>query len=366
MRIIKTIILILSILGGCSKESVVREENLLGKELYVSSYSMGSLSNQTEIVSDIIIFDEDLNFLDKVDSGKGMHLSAVPERKELYLFGGYNYISKLDVLDKNIKTFNYEKIIFKGIEYISDTVWGLDRGYVDEEGKYKSNIINLDENKNYTYDECYFDSYSIKDDYIYIFAWNGEQQKIEFDLIKFNTEDESSEVHRIEGLENDINFYFKIFALEEELILINSQSFRTYKIDYDDLEKANYYGNLSEFDINIDTNSLNNPNVYDFEIELDENNILIGLYDGSNSRLVKMDKNSLVFTEILKGEGEKREFTEPVIDGDYLYISFNNEKGKNTISKYNWRKEELIKKINLDKYVKGNARMGSIEMFNSK
>lgn len=74
-----------------------------------------------------------------------------------------------------------------------------------------------------------------------------------------------------------------------------------------------------------------------------------------------------MFTEILKGEGEGYSYLiDPIIDGDYLYISFNNEEDINTISKYNWRKEELVKKINLDKYIKNNSRISSMEMFSEK
>ncbi|MBU3134295.1 hypothetical protein KPL40_17900 [Clostridium gasigenes] len=283
-------------------------------------------------------------------------------RNEIYSYGSDSSISKINVIDKEIKKEKYNEGPIKRVEYVNNIAWGIDNGYFHEDQTYKFNIINLDKNIKFTYDGLPM-SHSKKENFIYIIINNFSKSTLE--LLKFNTDDGSFDIYELKNIEeNDKNTNFKIISLDEEIILIDSLNFDVYNIKYDNLGLLINNGNLSDYGMECLVNGKNPTQIYDFTASLDDNNLLIGVNDGANVKLIKIDKTTGILTQILNDVGYGYTYVaKPAIDRDYMYISFIKHGEINTISKYNWKNNELVKETTLDAYFNKNKQIGNITMY---
>ena len=104
--------------------------------------------------------------------------------------------------------------------------------------------------------------------------------------------------------------------------------------------------------------------MYEFDIQLDEENLLIGINDGNSAKLLKINTIDNKIEEVLIGEGNNFAYvSKPVVDGDYIYISFIKAGDISTISKYNWKTGELINKATLGDYFNKKPQIGNITMY---
>ena len=326
------------------------------KQLYVSNYAI------EKQLSEVVVLDEDLNFLSKLEPNGGMYVYSVDNENTVYAYGSDSSISKINVKNKNIKNFDFNEGIIKKIEVVNNTLWGIDNGYFYESDMYKFNLINLDSNVKYTYDG-YPISYSYKDNNIFILVNNINKSAIE--LLKFNTDNGLVEEFKLKDIEDKFqNIDLKIVALESYLLVIDALNFDLYKIKYEEpyyLEKS---GNLSDYEIYISSKNEMPTQIYDFTIQIDSENILIGINNGENVKLLKINTGNDLIEEILQGEGNNYTYvSKPSIDGDYIYISFIKAGEVNTISKYNWKTGELINKTTLGNYFNKHKQIGNTTLY---
>lgn len=353
---------VLILLTGCAKEKVSGDEvtnnyaNNEKKQLYVTNYAI------EKQLSEVVVLDEDLNLLNKLEPNGGIYIYSNDNEKTVYSYGSDSTIAKINIKDENIDNVDFNEGVIKKIEYVNDVLWGIDNGYFYEEDIYKFNIINLDDNVKYTY-EGYPLSYSHKDNYIYVLINNINKSFIE--LLKFNTDDGSVEEFKLKDIEDEFkNIDLKMLGLENYILLIDSLNFDLYKIEYENPQTLKYNGNLSDYKIYIDSNNKMPTQVYDFTVQLDDENILIGVNDGENVKLLRVNIIDNEFTEILPGEGNNYTYvSKPSVDGDYIYISFVKAGEANTISKYNWKTGKLIKKTTLGDYFNKHKQIGNITMY---
>ena len=107
--------------------------------------------------------------------------------------------------------------------------------------------------------------------------------------------------------------------------------------------------------------------MYEFDVPLDEENLLIGINDGNGVKLLKINLIANKIEELLKGEGNNFAYvSKPDVDGDYIYISFIKAGDISTISKYNWKTGELINKADLGSYFNKKSQIGNITMYKGK
>lgn len=365
-----TLLLSLFILIGCSEVnkkasddtgevSVSNEEevvsNNIGKEIYVSNYAM------EKYVSEVVVLNEDLEFIEKLSPEGGLNLSTIPERNEVYSYGAENLI-KINPIDKSTTNLEVTSTTIRSVTYLNENVWAIDNGYFAGENSYEFNIINLDTKSKNTY-EGYPMSYTEKDNIIYIIIDNIKELTV--DLLKFNTLDETSELIKLKNIESETtNVDLRIIALENSLMIIDAVNFDIGKIKYDNLEQWIDSGNVSDYGIDSLPREAGPTQVYNFTEKLDDDNILIGLSNGVNIKLVKINIHTQELTEILKGLGDGyRYLTKPVVDEEYIYLSFVKPDEVNTISKYNWRTNELIKQTTLETYFDKHKQIGNLTMY---
>lgn len=198
---------------------------------------------------------------------------------------------------------------------------------------------------------------------MYIFIKNIEKSTM--DLLKFDTKSESSETFILQEVESEIvNVNYKIIALNNNILLINSMNFDIYSINYDELNTMTKVGNIKDY--GIEYSDINNgvTQIYDYTVKLDDESILIGINTGEDIKLIKIDINSNTFTEILNDKGAGYRYcAKPVIDGEYIYLSFINSEDASTICKYNWKTNIKIKQTTLEKYLKNNKQIGNLEIY---
>ena len=158
-----------------------------------------------------------------------------------------------------------------------------------------------------------------------------------------------------------------MLTLENYILLIDEFNFDLYKISYNSLDIVEKVGNLADY--NIPTASKQNMPIqmYEFDVPLDEENLLIGINDGNGVKLLKINIIDNKIEELLKGEGNNFVYvSKPAIDGDYIYISFIKAGDISTISKYNWKTGELINKADLGSYFNKKSQIGNITMHKGK
>lgn len=373
-KIILTMVTLISlfILTGCSKAdkktsddegevSISNNENKevvesnVGKEIYVSNYAA------EKVVSEIVVLDENLEFIKKLSPEGGLRLTTIPERNEVYSYGAESLI-RIKTIDKSMTNLDVTPTTIRWVTYINENVWAIDNGYFAGENSYEFNIINLDTESKNTY-EGYPLSYTEKDNSIYIIIDNIKELTV--DLLKFNTVDGTSELIKLKDIESETtNVEFKIVALENSLMIIDVMNFNIAKIKYDNLNEWIDSGNVSDYGIDSLPRDAGPTQVYNFAEKLDDDNILIGLSNGVDAKLVKINIHTEELTEILKGIGDGyRYLAKPVVDGEYIYLSFVKPDEVNTISKYNWKTNELIKQATLETYFDKHKQIGNLTMY---
>lgn len=230
---------------------------------------------------------------------------------------------------------------------------------------YKFNIINLNTNEKYDYDglPMYF---SHKDNYIYIVIYTIDKPSVE--LLVFNTDNGLHERYKVKDIDKGINSTsFKMLALGNYILLIDEFNFDLYKISYNSLDIVEKVGNLADYNIPIASKQNMPIQMYEFDVPLDEENLLIGINDGNGVKLLKINLIANKIEELLKGEGNNFAYvSKPAVDGDYIYISFIKAGDISTISKYNWKTGELINKADLGSYFNKKSQIGNITMHKGK
>lgn len=343
---------------GCVKENNNNDSNPQ-KEIYVSNYTFETRT------SEVLVLDEDLNFVKNLKPKGGMYLYNDDTNGVIYSYGSDRTIAKINVKNKKVENINLSEGVIKKIELINNSTWAVDGGYFYGENMYKFNIMNLNTNEKYDYDgmPMYL---SYKDNYIYIVIHNIDKQSVE--LLVFNTDNGLHERFKVKDIDSEINrTMFKMLALENYILLIDEVNFDLYKIKYNSLDTVEPVGNLSDYNINIASNANMPTQMYEFDIPLDEENLLIGINDGNGVKLLKINTIDNKIEEILVGEGNTFGYiSKPAVDGDYIYISFIKAGDISTISKYNWKTGELINKAILGDYFNKKSQIGNITMYKGK
>lgn len=340
---------------GCVKENNSNDGNNK-KEIYVSNYTFETRT------SEVIVLDEDLNFLKNLKPKGGMYLYNDDINGVIYSYGSDRTIAKINVKTKKVENINLNEGVIKKIGLINNSIWAIDGGYFYGDNMYKFNIMNLNTNEKYDYDGMPM-YWSYKDNYIYIVIDNIDKQSVE--LLVFNTDNGLHERFKVKNIDSEINrTMFKMLALENYILLIDEVNFDLYKIKYNSLDTIEEIGNLSDYNINISSNANMPTQMYEFDIPLDEENLLIGINDGNGVKLLKINTSDNKIEEILVDEGNTFGYiSKPVVDEEYIYISFIKAGDISTISKYNWKTGELINKATLGNYFNKNAQIGNITMY---
>lgn len=348
----------LILITGCVKENNSNDSNPK-KEIYVSNYTFETRT------SEVLVLDEDLNFLNKLKPKGGMYLDSDDTEGAIYSYGSDRTIAKINVKNKKVENINLNEGIIKKIERINNSTWAVDGGYFYGDNMYKFNIMNLDTNEKYDYDGLPMYC-SHKDNYIYIVIYTIDKPSVE--LLAFNTDNGLHERVKVKDIDNLINSTsFKVLALENYILLIDEENFDLYKLSYHSLDNVENAGNLSDYNIPIASRDNMLIQIYQFDVRLDEENLLIGINDGNSAKLLKINTIDNKIEEILRGEGNNFAYvSKPVVDGDYIYISFIKAGDVSTISKYNWKTGELIKKATLGDYFDKKSQIGNLTMYNGE
>lgn len=324
-------------------------------EIYVSNYTYESYE------SEVVVLDEELNFIKRLTPKGGVYITSIPERHEVLTYGTAEDLGKINVIDKKVANIEVEDSSIAGVVYSSDNVFAIDLGYFHGENLYKSNITNLDTKERYTFFGFPI-SFSQKGNDIFIIAEDIEEEKV--NLIKFNTVDKAFEYHTIRERKNDKEkMYYKVISLENSLLLIDGITFDISKIQYDNLDKVIEVKNIIDYGIDFTPKQGKFGPLFEFISEVDKDNLLIGINNGEEIKLIKINKKTGEFEQILNGQGKGYLYLPtPVVNGDFIYISFVKAGDCETIKKYNWKTNELIKEVSLNKYFKNGKQIGNLAL----
>lgn len=348
-----TVSLTFYLLQGCDISNLGLNEKK--NEIYVSNYTYESYE------SEVVVLDEELNFIKRVTPKGGVYITSIPERDEVLTYGTAEDLGKINVIDKKVTNIEVEDSSIAGVVYSSDNVFAIDLGYFHGESLYKSNITNLDTKERYTF-LGFPISFAQKGNDIYIISENMKDGNIS--LIKFNTVDKSFESHIIRERKNDKEkMYYKVIPLEDSLLLIEGITFDISKINYDNLDKVVEVKNITDYGIDFTPKQGKFGPMFEFISEVDEDNILIGINNGEEIKLIKINKKTGEFEQILNGQGKGYLYLPaPVVNGDFIYISFVKSGDCETIKKYNWKTNELIKEVSLSEYFKNGKQVGNLAL----
>lgn len=348
-----TVLSNLYLFQGCNIDN--SESNEKKNEIYVSNYTYESYE------SEVVVLDEELNFIKRLTPKGGVYITSIPERDEVLTYGTAEDLGKINVIDKKVSNIEVEYSSIAGVVYSSDNVFAMDLGYFHGENLYKSSITNLDTKERYTYLGVPI-SFAQKGNDIFIIAEDIKEEKV--NLIKFNTVHKSFEYHTIRGRKSDKEkIYYKVIPLEDSLLLIEGITFDISKIKYDNLDKVVEVKNIMDYGIDFTPKQGKFGPMFDFTSEIDEDNILIGINNGEEIKLIKINKKTSEFEEILNGRGRGYLYLPtPVVNGDYIYISFIKSGDCETIKKYNWKTNELIKEVSLNKYFENGKQIGNLTL----
>lgn len=348
-----TVSLIFYLLQGCDISN--SESNKKKNEIYVSNYTYESYE------SEVVVLDEELNFIKRLTPKGGVYITSIPDRHEVFAYGSAGDVGKISVKDKKVS--NIEAIKSEGIGVVSsnNSIFVIDSGYFHEQSLYKSYITNLDTKEAYNF-LGFPMSYTQNGNDIYIISEDMKDGNVS--LIKFNTVDKSFVSHTIRERKNDKEkMYYKVIALEDSLLLIDGITFDISKIKYDNLYKVVEVKNIIDYGIDFTPKQGKFGPMFEFTSEIDEDNLLIGINNGEEIKLIKINKKTSEFEEILNGQGEGYLYLPaPVVNGDYIYISFVKAGDCETIKKYNWKTNELIKEVSLNKYFENGKQIGNLTL----
>lgn len=351
--LIVNILLTFYLLQGCNMSNSGLDEKK--NEIYVSNYTYESYE------SEVVVLDEELNFIKRLTPKGGIYITSIPELDEVFAYGSAGDIGKISVKDKKVS--NIEVIKSEGIGVVSsnNSIFAIDSGYFREGNLYKSDITNLDTKEAYTFIGFPM-SYAQNGNDVYIVSENMEDGNVS--LIKFNTVDKSFESHTIRERKNDKEkMYYKVIPLEDSLLLMDGVTFNISKIQYDNLDKVVEVRNILDYGIDFTPKQGKFSPIFEFISDLDENNLLIGINDGEEIKLIKVNKETGDFEQILKGQGKGYQYLpSPVVSGDYIYISFVKRGDYDNIKKYNWKTNELIKEVSLNKYFENGKQIGNLTL----
>lgn len=351
------IILLSLILQSCSTGTIEKKNiDNKNKKIYVSNYT-DDMAN-----SEILVVDENLSFLETISSTFGKYLNNTKSKDSYYSYGASKNILKIDNKNKKkeIIELNSDSII-REIFTINNETWAINNGYFTEGNQYESQIINIEENKSYVF-QGYPVSYIKHNTDIFIGVKNTDSLNV--DLLKFNTVTKKIDRENIYSVKDySENVSFKLIPLNDNILMINSNNFDVYKIKVESLNSINKIGNLNYFIPSLEDEIENylNCQIYEFWVDLDENNLLIGINTGMNIKLLKINKLTGYISEILKGVGNTYIYSSsPIVDNEYIYISFINQTNLSKIKKYNWKTNELLNEINLEDKFSGYEQIGNL------
>lgn len=96
----------LILITGCVKENNSNDSNPK-KEIYVSNYTFETRT------SEVLVLDEDLNFLNKLKPKGGMYLDSDDTEGAIYSYGSDRTIAKINVKNKKVENINLNEGIIK-------------------------------------------------------------------------------------------------------------------------------------------------------------------------------------------------------------------------------------------------------------
>lgn len=349
-------------LFGCHNDlsnsnNINTEENTTNNELininekneglYITNYQLGDSQGS------LVHLDEDLNFINKYDINAGIFLKGIKSRNSIYSYGSSQTMSIFNTETSEISKAVRKEGKIKQIHSINDNLWAIDNGYLHDDGKYYSKIINLDSNKEYEFNG-FFVSDDTKGSYIYILIQNNDSQ---YQLLEFNTENGEFTLTLLEDM--DTTNPFLLVALDNYILFIEHNKLNMYIVKYENLEV------VEEFSQNTVSLSDNEPKfVMNYNIKLDEDNKLVFLIDDFTAKFIKVNIKSGEMEEILSGIGDSYTFIPlPGVNGDYIYISLVKQNDTTKIRKYNWKTGELVKTVDISEYIKTNKQIGSMYFY---
>lgn len=317
--------------------------------LYITNYEYGYTPGC------LVHLDENLNFIDNYKINSGLSVKGIIGNNKIYTYGSTPKMSILNTKNDTLSTFENKEGTIKEIYSINNTLWGIDNGFVHEDGKYYSKIINLDSSIEHEV-SGYFVSYDTKGKYIYILVENNNNQ---YELLEFDTTTEKFSSHILENLK--VSSF--LVTLDNSILLIQQDIEHIYTVNYDNLNVANEYNQT-----NYQLSDFNDKLVKGYNIQLDEDHKLVSFVIDNNAKFIKINLKTGNMEEILPGIGDLYTvIPQPGIDGDYIYISLVNPNELSKIKKYNWKTGELIKEVDISNYIDtGSKQISSMYFYKNK
>lgn len=347
----KKIVGFLALLFTMTLVSCSNNDEKLQKEKFEGLFISNYHSSDGEF-GEILYLNNDLELINQYDVKGTEKISSNNLNNEIFMYGMYG-VNTLNLEDKSIDNVESNGYIMN----IHSENWLVDGGYLEKENKYTSKIIDLSNKNEYSYDGAFRNSIIIGN---YIFILVEDVFINEFSLIKFNINSTEYEKIDIEYINKEYtNSRYQLISLNNKGYLLEINSSDLYSIENDD--SLVYIGRLSN-DTEFEGTRVN------WSISLDDYNILVCINNKNNLKFFNINIESNSIEEKFIGIGDNISISpKAAINGEYMYLSLTTQKELCIIKKIDLNTEEIIIEKDITPYWKNKAGKYQIaDMYYSK